>query len=138
MLTYYKDRYNDYTIRTAAISSEATHLALTIQDMTTLENHGVMFNPGQWSYSEYESFVSFSVNLDTTTNDMPVGNEFRATLTPWVTGSGYFEPVWDGSFQFFTSQSIDKPAYVNQIPVEDNGEYPYKSHTSQNQYIILT
>lgn len=143
MLTYFKGGYNDYTIRVEPIPSGSTHLGLTIQDMTTQENYGLYFSPGQWSYSEYESFVSFSVDLDTTTfEEAPEGNEFRMTLYPAYFPSGSdtlttLPEVWHGSIGFFVSQSEDKPSYVNQIPLPVNGIPPYKSEVSNNTFIIL-
>jgi hypothetical protein len=144
MLTYFKGDYNDYCIRVQPIPSGSTHLSLEIQDMTTLRNYGLFFSPGQWSYSEYESFVSFSVDLDVTTfSEAPQGNEFRMTLYPaaFPSGSVILAPtsdyVWRGSIAFFVSQSEDKPNYVNQIPLPVNGEYPIDSHTSTNRYIII-
>lgn len=143
MLSYYKGDYNQYTIRVEPIPSGSTHLGLTIQDMTTQEDYGLYFSPGQWSYSEYESYVSFSVDLDTTTFDeAPEGNEFRMRLYPAYFQSGsqvitQLDDVWRGSIAFFVSQSEDKPSYVNQIPLPVNGEYPFKSETSSNSFIIL-
>lgn len=143
MLTYFKGGYNDYTIRVEPIPSGSTHLGLTIQDMTTQQNYGAYFSPGQWSYSEYESFVSFSVDLDGTTFDeAPEGNEFRMYLFPAYFPSGSqvltnLSPVWHGSIGFFVEQSENKPSYVNQIPLPVNGESPYKSNSSNNSFIIL-
>jgi hypothetical protein len=138
MLPYYKEMFNGYTIRVNQIPSGSDYLALRLQDMTTQADYGVLFNPGQWSYDEYESFVSFSVNLDTTTNQAPVGNQFRATLTPAYVPSGsefvaYNDDVWHGTFQFFQSQSLDKPNYINQIPLAEQ----YVSNVTDNDYIIL-
>jgi hypothetical protein len=145
MLTYYKGDYNDYCVRVEPIPSSSTHLTIEIQDMTTQRNYGANFSPGQWSYSEYESFVSFSVDLDVTTfSEAPTGNEFRMVLYPqaFPSGSDVLQPttdgpIWRGSIAFFASQSEDKPNYVNQIPLPENGEYPFKSNSTTNQYIIL-
>ncbi len=137
MLTYYKGRYNDYMIRTQQIPSGSGFLRLELQDMLTQKNYGVLLNPGQWSYNECESFVSFSVNLDTTTSNAPEGSQFRATLTPAATSSTspltYLNDVWDGSFGFFASQSVDKTSYVNQIPLSGST----LSADSSNEYIIM-
>ena len=143
MLTYFKGAFNDYTIRVEPIPSGSTHLGLTLQDMTTQKNYSIVFSPGQWSYSEYESFVSFSVDLDTTTVDeAPEGNEFRMTLFPgyYMSGSNVlttYPRVWHGSIGFFLPQNEDKPAYTNQIPLPVEGENPYKSEVSNNTFIIL-
>jgi len=136
MQTYFKDGYNGYTLRVESFPSNRNYLSLQLQDMTTQANHAVLFNPGQWSYDSYESFVSFSVDLDTATSDQPTGAQFRATLTPGIKSGSeavvYDEPVWHGSWQFFTSQSIDKTEYTNQIPLSQS----YTSVTSSNSYII--
>jgi len=138
MLTYFKDGYNGYTVRVEPFPSNNNYLSLELQDMTTQDNHSVLFNPGQWSYSSYESFVSFSVDLDTVTNDQPQGAQFRAVITPGIKSGSeavvYGEPVWHGSFQFFTSQSIDKVEYTNQIPLSSS----FLSYTSSNDYIIYS
>lgn len=143
MLTYFKGTFNDYTIRVEPIPSGSTHLGLTLQDMTTQKNYSIIFSPGQWSYEPYESFVSFSVDLDTTTVDeAPEGNEFRMTLFPgyFMSGSSVitaYPRVWHGSIGFFVQQNEDKPAYTNQIPLPVDGENPYKSEVSNNTFIIL-
>jgi hypothetical protein len=51
--------------------------------------------------------------------------------------SGSDEPIWNGSIQAFVSQSENKPEYVNQIPLPENGIDPYKSEVSDNTFIIL-
>jgi hypothetical protein len=143
MLTYFRGGYNDYTIRVEPIPSGSTHLGLTLQDMTTQENYGLYMSPGQWSYSEYESFVSFSVDLDTTTQgESLTGNELRMTLYPAYFPSGSetllnLAEVWHGSIAFFEGQTEKKTEYVNQIPIPESGVPPYKSETSNNTFIIL-
>lgn len=138
MLTYFKDGIQSYTIRVEQFPTNQNYLALNLQDMTTQDNYSLVLNPGSWSYSSYESFVSFSINLDTVTGDQPTGAQFRGVLTPGIkTGSEavvYSEPVWHGSLQFFTSQSIDKVEYINQIPLSGS----FLSYTSSNEYIIYS
>jgi hypothetical protein len=56
-----------------------------------------------------------------------VGDEYRAYISDG-TGS-----IWHGSLQVYTSQSIDKPNYINQIPADEQ----YISNVTDNQYIIL-
>jgi hypothetical protein len=136
MLTYFKGGFNNYEFRVEPIPSGSDYLSFRLQDMTTQINHSVLFNPGQWSYDAEESIVSFSVNLDTTTGNLPIGNELRGTLTPAFVPSGsqfieFNDTVWRGSVQFFASQSEDKPAYVNQ----NDGFKSYDD--SSNTYIIL-
>lgn len=136
MLTYYKGRFNDYMIRTSQLPCGSNYLALRLQDMLTQTDYGVLLNPGQWTYNEPESFVSFSVNLDTTTGNTPNATQFRAVLVPAISSSTtpftYQQPVWNGSIEVFQSQSVDKTAYVNQIPLEGR-----LSADSSNEYIIL-
>lgn len=111
--------------------------------MTTQENYGSYLNPGQWSYSKYESFVSFSVDLDTVTQgESIVGNELRMTLFPAFYPSGSqtlsnLPTVWHGSIGFFEGQTENKPNYVNQIPLPESGVPPYISEVSDNTFIIL-
>lgn len=143
MLTYFRGGYNDYTIRVESLPTQSTHLGLTLQDMTTQENYGLYMSPGQWSYSKYESFVSFSVDLDTTTQgESPTGNELRMTLFPafFPSGSQFLQnlpEVWHGSIAFFDGQTENKPNYVNQIPLPVEGVPPYQSKVSDNTFIIL-
>jgi hypothetical protein len=63
-----------------------------------------------------------SFNLDIAL-DVNVGDEYRIFLTPAITSSTtpftYLDPIWHGSLQVFASQSVDKPAYVNQLPIEE-------------------
>jgi hypothetical protein len=135
MLAYYKGGYNQYTIRVEQIPSGSTYLVIYTEDMTTQDTNSSVFSPNQWSYNEYESFVSFSINFDIAPNP-PVGTQYRAKLAAWESGSG--KPldgniIWNGSFSVFQSQSIDKPAYTNQIPLSGS-----ISHDTLNEYIILT
>jgi len=58
-------------------------------------------------------------------------SEFRATLIGGET------EIWHGSIQVYASQSYEansKSNYRNQIPVDSN----IVSHTSTNEYVILT
>lgn len=135
MLTYYNFGYNGFEFRTSPIDSRAQYLLLELQDMYTLKNNSSLFSPGQWSYDRYESIVSMSFQL-TAADNPTTGSEYRMTLTPWISGSGYLEPVWHGTLQVFASQSVNdvsKSVYTNQIPFEGR-----ISHVSTNEYIILT
>lgn len=132
MLTYYNDRYNDYQFRVAPIPDNATELLCVLQNMYTLVNNSFLFNPGQWSYDKYESIVSISFELGRFDSVQP-GAEYRMELKPYISGSGYLEPVWHGSLQVFTSQSVDKANYTNQIPLDNT----YVSNVSENKYVIL-
>lgn len=136
MLTYIKGNTTEYTIRTQPFSTTANYLLLSLQNMMTNTTTNKLLSGSQFGVQTYESFVSFSLNLDTITSNAPEGSQYRATLTPAVSQSGqsisYLDPVWHGSFEFFTSQSLEKTAYINQIPLSGS----VTSHTSSNDYII--
>jgi len=136
MLTYYNFGYNGFEFRTDVIDSAATFLRVDLQDMYTLKNNSFILSPGQFSYDRYESIVSMSFQLGPSDN-VTTGSQYRMILTPWISGSGYLEPVWHGSLQVFASQSFNfesKSVYTNQIPIGDT----FKSNVSTNEYIILT
>jgi len=119
MLAYYISQSNAYTFRTEVTSSN--QYTMSLQDMYTLQNSTMSM--ASMSYTPYESFVSFTGSISSSI----VGGEYRATLY----NSGSTEPIWNGTFQVYASQSIDKSVYENQIP-------PVISHASENKYIILT
>jgi hypothetical protein len=134
MLAYYKGGFNQYTVRVEQIPSGSTYLVIYTEDMTTQDTYSAVFSPNQWTYNEYESMASFSYSFDVALNP-PVGTQYRAKLAAWESGSG--QPldgniIWHGSFSVFQSQSIDKPAYTNQIPLSGS-----ISHDTLNEYIIL-
>ncbi len=135
MLTYYLGGYNDYSIRTKQICSGSNYMRVTLQNMMTQDNYSFINGPGQWSYNECESIVSMSFNLSISSNSI-VGDQYRVYLTPAISNSTtpftYCEDVWHGSLAVFTSQSIDKPGYVNQIP---EGE-TFISRDSTNEYMV--
>jgi len=134
MLTYFLPGYNNYKIRTNQIPSGSTFLRVCTQNMLTLEDYCFLLNPGQWSYDSCESTVDISFNLDIALN-VNVGDEYRLYLTPAITNSvtpfTYLDDIWHGSLQVFTSQSVNKPTYVNQIPLED----VFISEDTQNQFV---
>jgi hypothetical protein len=82
------------------------------------------------SYNAYESFVAFTGSI----SGSYVGAEYRATLynsgAANITSNATGNAIWQGTFQAYTSQSVDKSVYENQIP-------PVTSHASENKYIIL-
>lgn len=135
MLTYYLGGYNDYSIRTKQICSGSNYLKVTLQNMMTQDNYSFINGPGQWTYNECESIVSMSFNLSISSNSI-VGDQYRVYLTPAISNSTtpftYCEDVWHGSLAVFTSQSIDKPGYVNQIPESET----FISRDSTNEYIV--
>ena len=118
MLAYYISGSNIFTIRTAPTGSQSRTLHL--QDMMTLRNSSSSISP--YSYNAYESMLSFTASLNAY-----VGDEYRAYISDGTSS------IWHGSIQVYTSQSIDKPNYTNQIPLE----HVYKSNLTNNEYIIL-
>lgn len=134
MLTYFLPGYNSYQIRTKQLPSGSNFLRVDIQNMLTNDSYSFLNSPGQWSYNECESIVSVSFNLSIASN-AKVGDEYRMYLTPAITSSTtpftYLDPVWHGSLQVFASQSVDKPSYVNQIPVDEE----FKSRQSDNEFV---
>lgn len=135
MLTYYLGDYNNYTIRTQQIPSGSNYLRVDIQNMLTNDSYSFLNSPNQWSYNQCESIVNVSFNLEIASN-ANVGDEWRMTLVPAITSSTtpftYLDPIWHGSIQAFASQSVDKSAYVNQIPLTGS-----ISADSSNEYIIM-
>jgi len=120
MLTYFLSGSNEFTIRTAVTSSNS--FTMSLQDMMSLQNTTASLSG--ITYNGYESLLGFTASLDTNV----VANEYRATLY----NSGSDTPIWHGSIQVFTSQSLDKANYTNQIPLDDT----FVSNVSTNEYII--
>ena len=125
MLTYFISASNNFTIRTEA--NPSYDIRLNLQNMITQENFTASLENVSINY--YEAILSFSASI----SGARVGDEYRATIT--LTGSD--EPIWNGSIQAFLSQSVNKPEYVNQIPLPENGINPYISNVTTNEYIIL-
>ena len=126
MLTYFISGSNNYTIRTETNPSYA--LVLNLQNMMTQENFTASLSNISINY--YEAMLSFSASI----SGAKAGDEYRATI-------GYIEDpdysIWNGSIQAFVSQSENKPEYINQIPLPENGISPYISEVSDNTFIIL-
>ena len=87
---------------------------------TNLRNSSSSISP--YTYNAYESMLSFIASLDAY-----VGDEYRAYISDGTSS------IWNGSIQVYTSQSVDKANYENQIPLEQ----VYKSNLTDNEYIIL-
>lgn len=117
MLTYFISGSNGYTIRTSQTTSTA--FTMSLQDMLKQTNSTASIT--SISYNECESMVSFTASI----SNVNIGDEFRATLTNGITD------LWNGSIQVFASQSINKPAYVNQIPVDEE----FISRDSSNTFV---
>jgi hypothetical protein len=120
MLTYTISGSNEYSIRTYPSSSN--EWTMSLQDMTLLTNSTASLSG--ITYNGYESILNFTASIGTRI----VAEQYRATIIN--SGSGV---VWHGTINTFTSQSIDKVNYVNQIPLDGNEV----SHESENKYIIL-
>jgi hypothetical protein len=95
-----------------------------MQDMTTQVNTSASLN---YSYDTYESKLSFTASQVPTLVSASVGTQYRAYISDTTCS------IWHGSIQVFTSQSVDKPSYINQIPLENL----YISNVSENQFVIL-
>ena len=122
MLTYYSSGSNIWTLRVQPTGSSA--LTLRMQDMTTLQNTSASLS---YNYDAYESKLSFTASQVPTLVSASVGTQYRAYISDATCS------IWHGSISVFTSQSVEKPTYVNQIPLEN----VYVSNVTDNEYIIL-
>ena len=126
MQAYHISQSNGYTFRTQPTGS--SEFTMSLQDMYTLQN--LTMSLASLSYNGYESFVAFTGSISGTY----VAAEYRATLynsgAANIPGNASGNAIWQGSFQVYSSASIDKSVYENQIP-------PVTSHASENRYIIL-
>ena len=137
MVSYTIGGYNTFKLRTAQIPTSASLLLMSLQDMQTLHNTSFYVmdkSNATWNYDACESIATITFDLSVNTPGFTTGSEYRISLTPYVSGSGYTDPVYYGSLQVFVSQSIDKANYENQIPLDGNE----KSHISTNEYVIMT
>jgi len=123
MLTYYSSSKNVWTFRVQPTGS--SNLTMYLQDMTTLVDTSASIS--SYKYNAYESELSFTGSLIPTLVSASVGTQYRAYINDTTCS------IWHGSISVFTSQSVDKPNYVNQIPLED----VYVSNVTDNEYIIL-
>jgi len=119
MLAYYISGSNNYSFRVAPTGSSS--LTLKLQNMLTLENTSSSISP--YTYEPYEGILNWTASI----SGALVGAQYRAYISD-NTGS-----IWHGSFSVFASQSIDKPAYENQLGVEER----YISNLTDNEYIIM-
>ena len=118
MLAYYISQSNSYTIRTQDTSSN--QYTMSLQDMYQLTNSTASLSGVQ--FTAYENLFAFTASI----SGAIVGDEYRAILY----SSGSTEPIWNGSIQVYTSQSVDKADYEPQIPLEGG----YVSNDSPNEY----
>ena len=123
MLTYYSSSNNVWTFRVQPTGSAS--LTMHLQNMTTLVNTTASLS--SYTYDSYESKLSFTGSQIPTLVSASVGEQYRAYITDTTCS------IWHGSISVFTSQSVNKPTYVNQIPLED----VYISNVTDNEYIIL-
>jgi hypothetical protein len=123
MLTFITSGSNVWTLRVQPTGS--SNLTLYLQDMITLENYSASLS--NYNYDAYESKLSFTSSQVTTLVSSSVGTQYRAYISDTTCS------IWNGSVSVFTSQSLNKSGYVNQIPLEN----VYISRVSDNEYIIL-
>ncbi len=123
MLTYYSSSNNVWTFRVQPTGS--SNLTMYLQDMTTLTNTSASLS--SYSYDAYESKLSFTGSIVPTLVSASVGTQYRAYISDTTCS------IWHGSISVFTSQSLNKTSYVNQIPLEN----VYVSNVTDNEYIIL-
>ena len=123
MLTYYSSSNNVWTFRVQPTGS--SNLTMYLQDMTTLVDTSASIS--SYKYNAYESELSFTGSIIPTLVSASVGTQYRAYINDTTCS------IWHGSISVFTSQSVDKPNYVNQIPLQD----VYVSNVTDNEYIIL-
>lgn len=116
MLSYYISGSNVFTLRTKPTGS--SNLTLHLQDMYTLVNTSSSIS--SYTYNDYQSLLQFTGSIPSAS----IGDEYRAHISDTTCS------IWNGSIQVYTSQSIDKPAYLNQ----NDG---YISNLSENEFIIL-
>jgi hypothetical protein len=122
MLTYFSSGSNVWTFRVQPTGSSA--LTLHLQDMTTQVNTSASLS---YNYDAYESKLSFTASQVQTLVSASVGTQYRAYISDTTCS------IWHGSISVFTSQSVDKNDYVNQIPLEN----VYISNVTENEFVIL-
>lgn len=119
MLAYYISGSNLFTFRTAPTGS--SNLTLNLQNMFTLVN--TTSSISTYTYDAQESLLEFTASIPSAS----VGDEYRVSISDGTSS------IWHGTIQVYTSQSIDKPSYKTQIPLENT----YISNVTDNEYIIL-
>jgi len=123
MLAYYISGSNNYSIRVEPTGS--SNLVLQLQDMYTLVNtsSSISASGRPYTYNPYEGILNWTASL----TQSIVGEQYRAYITDGTSS------IWHGSISVFASQSINKPAYVSQLGVEE----VYVSNVTDNEYIII-
>jgi hypothetical protein len=123
MLAYYISGSNNYSIRVEPTGS--SNLVLQLQDMYTLVNtsSSISASGRPYTYNPYEGILNWTASI----TQSIVGEQYRAYITDGTSS------IWHGSISVFASQSINKPAYVSQLGVEE----VYVSNVTDNEYIII-
>ena len=121
MLSYFGSGSNNFSIHTQTFTSSSANLRLDLEDLYLLTTQSFAITGSAFiSYDSYESILSFSLQLPSTS----VAYEYRLELTN--TGS----TIYNGTMQVYASQSVNKTEYVNQ-------NTQYKSRLSGNEFIIM-
>jgi len=123
MLTFISSGSNIWTFRVQPTGS--SNLTMYLQDMTTLQNYSASLS--NYTYDPYESELSFTGSQISTLVSASVGTQYRAYINDTTCS------IWHGAVAVFTSQSVNKSSYDNQIPLEN----VYISNVTDNEYIIL-
>lgn len=123
MLTFYSSGSNLWTFRVQPTGS--SNLTLYMQDMLTLDNYSSSLS--NYTYDPYESKLQFTASQVPSLVSASVGSQYRAYINDTTCS------IWHGSISVFTSQSVEKSTYVNQIPLQN----VYTSNVTDNEYIIL-
>lgn len=121
MLSYFGTGSNNFSIHTQTFTSSSANLRLDLEDLYLLTTQSFSITGSAFiSYEPYESILSFSLNIPTTS----VAYEYQVSL---FDGS---ESIYYGTMQVYSSQSVDKTGYLNQ-------NTQYKSKLSGNEFIIM-
>lgn len=121
MLSYFGTGSNNFSIHTQTFTSSSANLVMNVEDLYLLTTQSFAISGSAFiSYEPYESILSFSLQLPTTS----VAYEYQLTLLN--NGSN----IYNGTMQVYASQSVDKTQYVNQ-------NTQYKSKLTGNEFIIM-
>jgi hypothetical protein len=121
MLSYFGTGSNTFSIHTQTFTSSSASLVLNVQDMYLLTTQSFSITGSAFvSYDSYESILSFSLQLPTTS----VAYEYRLEL------QNTCSTIYNVTMQVYASQSVNKTEYVNQ-------NTQYKSRLSGNEFIII-
>ena len=116
MQSYYLSGSNTNTFRIEQTTSPT--FTMYYENMETLVDTTQSLSA---EYTSSESLLKFTPTIPSASE----GDNYRA----WIT-NGNGDKIWYGTFQVFTSQSLDKSNYTNQLTDD------YKSNVTENEYII--